>query len=139
VSIATTSSARRRRRRTKCLHGHSRRGQRTTTYDTWRSMRQRCWNPHHARFADYGGRGITIDERWWTFRGFLSSMGERPAGTTLDRCDKDGPYAPGNCRWATPSQQNRNRRPQQLHHCRCGYFAPHACPCQGQEREADAA
>jgi hypothetical protein len=138
VSIATTSSARR-RRRTKCLHGHSRRGQRTTTYDTWRSMRQRCWNPRHARFADYGGRGISIDERWWTFRGFLSSMGERPAGTTLDRCDKDGPYAPGNCRWATPSQQNRNRRPQQLHHCRCGYFAPHACPCQGQEREADAA
>jgi hypothetical protein len=136
--MASTTSARRRPRRTSCQHGHSRRGQRTTTYDTWRSMRQRCWNPRHARFADYGGRGITIDERWWTFRGFLADMGERPASTTLDRCDKDGPYAPGNCRWATLSQQNRNRRQQLLHHCSCGFFAPHACPCQGRDRDAAA-
>ena len=116
-------------------HGHSRRGQRTATYDSWRSMRQRCWNPHHARFTDYGGRGITIDERWWTFRGFLADMGERTPGTTLDRLDRDGPYAPGNCRWATVSEQNRNRRGQQLQHCSCGYFAPHGCPCQGEHEE----
>ena len=116
-------------------HGHSRRGQRTATYETWRSMRQRCWNPRHLHFAEYGGRGITIDERWWTFRGFLADMGERPAGTTLDRLDKDGPYAPGNCRWATPSEQNRNRRRQPVQHCSCGYFASHRCPCQGEREE----
>jgi hypothetical protein len=119
-------------------HGHSRRGQRTATYDTWLSMRQRCWNPRHARYADYGGRGITIDQRWWTFRGFLADMGERPAGTTLDRRDKDGPYGPGNCRWATVSEQNRNRRRQHLQHCHCGYFAPHGCPCQGRDGDAAA-
>ena len=50
------------------IHGHGRRGGRTPTYDTWLSMRQRCWNPRHARYADYGGRGITIDPRWSAFR-----------------------------------------------------------------------
>jgi hypothetical protein len=119
-------------------HGHCRRGLRTPTYDSWLSMRQRCGNPRHARFSDYGGRGISIDPRWATFLGFLTDMGERPPGTTLDRRDKDGPYSPSNCRWATLSQQNRNRRRRQLRHCHCGYFAPHACPCQGSDHEAAA-
>ncbi len=118
--------------------GHNRRGRRTATYNSWLGMRQRCWNPRHAHYPDYGGRGITITERWWTFRGFLADMGERPEGATLDRLDGDGPYAPGNCRWATASAQNRNRRPQRLQHCSCGYFAPHGCPCQGRDGDAAA-
>jgi hypothetical protein len=120
-------------------HGHGRRGHRTPTYQCWLSMRARCWNPRHARYADYGGRGIVIDPRWWTFTGFLTDMGERPEGHTLDRIDSSGPYAPGNCRWADASLQNRNRRRQQLRHCACGYFAPHGCPCQGEGRLEDAA
>jgi hypothetical protein len=95
-------------------------------------MRARCWNPRHARYADYGGRWILIDPRWWSFVDFLADMGERPEEHTLDRIDKNGPYAPGNCRWATLSEQNRNRRRQQLRHCACGFFAPHGCPCQGE-------
>jgi hypothetical protein len=118
------------------VHGHGRRGARTPTYQCWLSMRARVLNPRHARYADYGGRGIAIDPRWSTFAGFLSDLGERPEDHTLDRIDPSGPYAPDNCRWADRSTQNRNRRRQQLAHCRCGYFAPHGCPCQGEREEA---
>jgi hypothetical protein len=74
-------------------------------------MIQRCTNQKHRRFADYGGRGITVCPAWWTFTSFLTDMGERPEGTTLDRVDVNGNYEPGNCRWATTSEQNKNRRP----------------------------
>jgi hypothetical protein len=75
-------------------------------------MVQRCTNPNNIGFADYQGRGITMDERWMVFANFLADMGERPDGTSLDRIDNDGPYEPGNCRWATQSEQNRNQRPR---------------------------
>jgi hypothetical protein len=75
------------------------------------AMRDRCNNPRNKDFARYGKRGITICKRWATYKHFLADMGRCPPGRSLDRKRNGGPYSPGNCRWATPSEQNKNRRP----------------------------
>ena len=79
-------------------------------YTTWKSMRDRCLCPTNEKYDRYGGRGITICDRWSDFALFLEDMGERPPGHTLDRVDNDGNYEPDNCRWATPAQQTSNQR-----------------------------
>ena len=75
-------------------------------------MKQRCLNPCDKDYARWGGIGVTIDPRWvLSFEAFYRALGPRPPGTTLDRFpDAGGNYEPGNCRWATPKDQARNRR-----------------------------
>lgn len=74
-------------------------------------MRARCRNPRHPQWENYGGRGISICERWNTFSNFAADMGPKPSGAlSIDRIDVNGNYEPGNCRWATQKQQLRNTR-----------------------------
>lgn len=92
-------------------HGHNTdRLGRSPTYTSWAKMRGRCNNPNDTNFHHYGGRGITVCERWADFTNFLADMGERPEGTSIDRIDVDGNYEPSNCRWATQLEQVRNMR-----------------------------
>lgn len=92
-------------------HGHSKRGERSRAYSVWRNIINRCTNPNVASYADYGGRGITICDRWLnSFENFLQDMGEPPEGRTIDRIDNNKGYYRENCAWNTPVQQARNRR-----------------------------
>ena len=104
-------------RETRTTHGHVRNGRRSPTYQSWQSMLRRTTNPKAAGWEYYGGRGITVCDRWnpkagGSFENFLEDLGERPDGTSLDRVDVDGIYEPSNTRWATPREQRANQRPQ---------------------------
>ena len=84
---------------------------RTGEYESWAGIIKRCLDVNSPRFVDYGARGITICARWRnSFENFIADMGLKPTPQhSIDRINNDGNYEPGNCRWATPSQQNRNK------------------------------
>lgn len=87
---------------------------RTAEYRAWLQLIQRCTVPQNPKYPSYGGRGIRVCDRWRnSFEAFLSDMGKRPSpDLSIDRINNDGNYEPGNCRWATRSQQARNTRRQ---------------------------
>lgn len=97
-------------------HGHSKLSNYHPLYAVWKTIRQRCNNPDNADYRWYGGRGISICERWNDFTLFLADVGERPSpDLTIDRIDNEGNYEPSNIRWATWEQQRKNKRPRSVY------------------------
>ena len=91
---------------------HFESGMRTPEYEAWRNMRRRCYDSTSQNYRYYGGRGITVCERWMeSYLFFLADVGRKPSPThSIDRINNDGNYEPTNCRWATKRQQGLNRR-----------------------------
>ena len=98
------------------VHGHCVGRRRSALYVIWQNMIQRCSNPRHPDYPNYGGRvpRVMICAAWWEFAAFArdveAELGPRPPGMSFDRVDPNGDYAPGNIRWASRWQQTRNRR-----------------------------
>ena len=98
-------------RKIRTTHGCSKPsgGLRYRTWLAWRMMFQRCENPNHKSYMQYGGRGIVVVKRWHEFSNFFADMGVKPEGTTLGRIDNNKGYMPSNCEWQTPKEQCNNR------------------------------
>ncbi len=98
-------------RQARITHGHARKAGSTPEYGLWKTMRSRCQNPKARGYEIYGGRGISVCERWYRFENFIADMGRRPSDAhMIDRIDPDGDYGPDNCRWVTRQEQNLNKR-----------------------------
>lgn len=89
-------------------HGANRRTGKTPEYISFQCAKKRCTNPNDDKWNDYGGRGIQF--KFDSFAAFLTELGSRPIGKTLNRINNDGHYEPGNVNWASYSEQNRNQR-----------------------------
>jgi hypothetical protein len=93
-------------------HGHAITRRRSPEYTTWAAILQRCGNSNNSSYPNYGGRGISVCDRWRdSFEAFLSDMGQRPKGCWIERKNNNGNYEPSNCVWATPLEQAKNKRP----------------------------
>jgi len=87
----------------------------TSEHRTWKSMKKRCFNPNDKDYLHYGGRGITVCDRWLNFENFLADMGSRPTVKhSLDRIDNNADYSPENCKWSTKAEQANNQRSNRL-------------------------
>lgn len=97
-------------------HGHCSFGGRSPEALAWQNMKARCFNPKNPRYADYGGRGITVCDEWAaSFEAFLEDVGPRPTSRhQLDRLRNDEGYKPGNCEWRLPAENMANRRATRL-------------------------
>lgn len=99
------------------IHGEAKRGQLTPLYNTWRGMRERCSNPNHINYKNYGGKGIKVCEEWQNsfleFRSWALSNGYKE-GLTIDRINVDGNYEPSNCKWSTQKEQQNNKTSNHL-------------------------
>lgn len=103
-------------------HGDARVNRLAPEWSTWRGMWQRCTNKNQKFYRHYGGRGVSVCERWKSYENFLADMGRKPSlELTLDRIDNDGDYELDNCRWTTRSEQIKNQRPRRRVN---GRFAP---------------
>lgn len=91
-------------------HGESK-GKKTKEYRTWKGIRTRCQNTNHHKYPIYGGRGIKLCDRWSLYENFLADMGRAPGPDySIERDEVNGNYEPGNCRWATATEQMNNTR-----------------------------
>lgn len=123
VTVVSTSLTRGATKSCGCLNAESRVINNTKhgdayagEYHVWKSMIQRCTNQSHVAYGNYGGRGIRVCAAWMRYKGFIADMGRRPSAShTLDRFpNQNGNYEPRNCRWATFTEQARNRRSNRL-------------------------
>ena len=114
ADLCKDGSSRAKRSAAHTRHGHTKGHKYSPTYSSWQAMLSRCRYEARDTENKHAGRGIRVCDRWQSFENFHADMGDRPEGTTLDRMDNNSDYYLENCRWATPTEQARNRRNARL-------------------------